>query len=170
MPYAREAKSFIEIQRWAKTHTPPDALFISDPTTFGGWREYSERSHFGYLSEWGFSTLCYLGNLETFKEGRHRCQEFGIRLDEFAQKKSSMKPKQLLKTYEEFVRYAFYSLSPSGIAQLTLKYGIDYFVLKKSIYSKVKQKGFDNLPVAYENEYFIVFSTDPIQSYYNRHK
>ena len=170
MRYAKEVKSFINVQRWAKTHTPPNALFISDPTSLGGWREFSERSHFGYLSEWAYGTLCYIADRKSFEEGRRRAKEFGIDLEKIRKNDPLIKRRRLSKIYERNARYAFYSSSADRIARLVLKYGIDYFILEKKVYGNIEKKGFAVLPVAYENEYFIVFGAEPIKSYLKMNK
>jgi hypothetical protein len=65
-------------QVWAKSNTRKDALFMTDPTHYYGWRDFSERSSFGNLREWGYSGIAYHNDKEVYQEGIKRLEEFGI--------------------------------------------------------------------------------------------
>jgi len=147
--------SYYDVQKWAKNHTSSSALFMPDPSHCYGWRDFSERSSFGNLREWGYCAICYNPDYESYIEGNKRMKEFGIDIDKITNadlKNSnySIYGQKLIKDIREY----FYNMQESEIKNLTAKYNIDYIVMKKNYH----KKRFINFAVVYENDHYIVYS------------
>ncbi len=155
--YADKAKSYLDTQLWAKNNTKEDALFAPDPTIYYGWRDYSLRSSFGNIREWAHTGICYASSGEAYEEGRKRCREFGVHLDEITE--SEAKP----ALYYKFTQTAcdsYYSMTSDRLESLSMKYGIDYFVVDKARRDKIDNV-FSELPAVYQNEYYAVYAAQP---------
>ena len=153
--YGDKAKSYLGVQVWAKNNTKQDALFARDPASSSGWRDFSFRSSFGNIREWGFHPLVYLQDFEVYEEGRKRCKEFGIHLDKIAL--ADAKP-ELSNKFRKVACNRYYNMRYDKIKHLSSKYGIDYFVVEKAQYNGADNKDFSKLPVAYENEHYTVYA------------
>lgn len=142
------AESYKQAQLWAKDNTPKESLFMVDPTIYYGWRDYSQRSSFGNLREWLYTSWAYDSNANFYREGLKRFHEFSIRLDDYLAEKppivgfSKLSPK---------IGEKYYSESDEWRMNLARKYGIDYFIMIKRYMTKPTM-----LQVAYENENFLV--------------
>ena len=156
--FADKAKSYLDTQVWAKNNTKEDALFAPDPTIYYGWRDYSSRSSFGNVREWAYTCICYLSNDEAHKEGRRRCREFGIRLDEITKAEVNAKGWALNSKFTKAARDSYYNMTYDRLEALSLKYGIDYFVVDKARCDEIEDNGFSKLPVVYQNEYYAVYA------------
>lgn len=134
-----------QTQLWAKTHTDPSALFLTPPHLWwfyeSDWRVFSERSSLTTiteLSEIAFTPEAIASWKERFNDvipgvyGQFRGNYF----------------ENLL-----FTKQAYANLSLERIRMLAKKYNISYVVIEKpNTYS---------LPVAYQNEKFIIYSLSP---------
>ena len=143
--YAKVASSYLDVQLWAKNNTANNALFMPDPTHNYGWRDFSERSSFGNLREWGYASFAYNSDYEIYLEGKKRLAEFGF--DIMEENLSVLK-----KSYVNF-RQTFYGMKAEQLSALSSKYKIDYVIMNKE-YLKNKIDAFN---VAYENECYIVY-------------
>jgi hypothetical protein len=150
--YAKVAQSYHDVQLWAKRNTPTDALFMPDPSHSYGWRDFSERSSYGNLREWGYCAIAYSSEAKVYREGIKRIREFGIEIDDITTKD--------LINHNDFiygiklnniVRNNFYSMSSVRIKELSDKYNIDYVIMDK----RYGKKPF--LKSVYENEYFHIY-------------
>ena len=74
------ARDYLNAQVWAREHTSNSALFMTDPTIYYGWRDYSRRSSFGNLREWLHTSWLYDSHFDRFQEGMRRFGEFNIDL------------------------------------------------------------------------------------------
>lgn len=143
--YAEVASAYLDVQLWAKSNTANDALFMPDPTHYYGWRDFSERSSFGNLREWGYSSSAYNSDSELYFEGEKRLAEFGFDIMEENRE-------TLIKSYKNF-RKTFYGMKAERLNDLSSKYKIDYVIMNK----KYHKNKFGELDVAYENKYYIVY-------------
>lgn len=151
--YAEIASAYLDVQLWAKNNTANDALFMPDPTHSYGWRDFSERSSFGSLREWGFAAIAYNPNYKTYLEGIKRMKEFEIDIEKVTEE--DMKNYETFpysQTFTEPIRNKYYNMSDDRRMDLAKRYGIDYFVLVKS-----RMKDLSSMTVAFENEHFIVY-------------
>ena len=101
------------VQLWAKNNTANDALFMPDPTHYYGWRDFSERSSFGNLRDWGYSSFAYNSDYEIYLEGKKRLAEFGF--DIMEENRSILR-----KSYANF-RNTFYGMKAEQLNALSSK-------------------------------------------------
>jgi len=155
------AESYMDAQLWAKNNTEVDALFMPDPTHYYGWRDFSERSSFGNLREWGYSGIVYRSEKSVYDEGVRRIKEFGIDIEKIGL--------EVIRDYPDFpysdvltgeVRKKYYQMEQEKLLDLAARYGIDYFIMEKS-YMTIPV---GLLPV-YENEHFIIFAAKKSKGY-----
>jgi hypothetical protein len=128
---------------------------MPDPSHHYGWRDFSERSSFGNLREWGYCAIAYTPTFEVGLDGVERMREFGIDIEKITEEdlrhwKSSIYGRKLQKD----IRSTFYHMEEERIKGLARKYKIDYIVMNKK-YQKAELSAFN---LAYENEDFIVYS------------
>jgi hypothetical protein len=142
------AKAYKEVQLWAKNNTPPNTLFMVDPTIYYGWRDFSQRSSFGNLREWLHTSWLYDSRPEVYREGMRRFREFGIDAEPFLR---WQRPLDGGRAMERKVREVFYNAPDAWRVSVAEKYNIDYIVLKKALKASV-----NSLPTTYQNEEFIV--------------
>lgn len=142
------ARDYKEVQLWAKSSTAKDVLFMTDPTIYYGWRDYSQRSSFGNLREWLLSSWQYNSDLRAYQEGMRRFNEFSIKLDDYLHEKP---PIVGFGKLNGKIKEKYYSANDEWRMNLARKYGIDYFVMiKKEMTEPSMQQ------VVYENEHFLV--------------
>jgi hypothetical protein len=144
----RNGAQFKEVQLWAREHTPPDALFMVDPTIYYGWRDFSQRSSFGNLREWLHTAWLYDTRGDRFEDGRGRFAEFGIALDPYLDARPPLAGAARLGAA---VQRRYYEAGDGWRRDLAVRRGIDYFVFIKS-----HMRSPTGLPVAYENAAFLV--------------
>ena len=152
--YAGIASAYLDVQLWAKNNTAKDALFMPDPSHHYGWRDFSERSSFGNLREWGYTNITYNPDYSTYQEGLKRMKEFGIDMEIISE--------EILKNSKAFIygqklaediRMFFYSMNSKNLRAISSKHKIDYFIMKK----KNQKVFFDDFEVVYENKFYIVY-------------
>jgi len=145
------------VQLWARDNTDIESLFMPDPSHSYGGRDYSIRSSFGSLREWGYTGIAYLGNYTAYEDGRQRMNEFGIDIDSVTDED--------LKTCTTFtygqklvrdIRKKYYSMSSSELLALADKYGIDYIIMNKKY---LEPSSVLDMDIAYENDGFIVYKS-----------
>jgi hypothetical protein len=155
------AASYMDLQLWVKNNTEVDALFMPDPTHYYGWRDFSERSSFGNLREWGYSGIVYRSEKSVYDEGVRRIKEFGIDIGKIGL--------EVIRDYPDFpysdvltgeVRKKYYQMDHEKLLDLATRYGIDYFIMEKS-YMTIPVR---LIPV-YENEHFIIFAAKKFNGY-----
>jgi hypothetical protein len=132
---------WVDVQKWAREHTPVDALFIAPPHLFWtytpGWRVFSERSTVVTITEL----------METPFEPAY--------LDEWVARFNDVAPGAIDRfNYNadhalEVTGEAYNSLSDADIERLAQKYGVSYLVVEKP--------HLHDFPVVYENEGFVVY-------------
>jgi hypothetical protein len=147
---AAVAGGYLQAQVWARDHTPANALFMTDPTIYYGWRDYSRRSSFGNLREWLHTSWIYDSNVERYRDGLRRFNEFNIDLGQYLQAKPPLAAMGLLTSA---VKERYYSASDEWRLALAQRYGIGYFVLRRAEMAYTSR-----LPVAYQNEHFIILA------------
>ncbi len=160
--YAKEAQLYLEAQLWAKNNTCKDALFMTEPYRENGWREFSERSSFGNLREWGYLSILYNSKISLYREGLKRIKEFGIDIERLTA--DDIKNYQIHPFYiliREEIQKQYYSLSDEKLLDFANRYGIDYFIMRRHLRKKP-----GSLAIAYINESFVIYNADPAKLYH----
>jgi len=154
--HARIASSYLDVQLWARDNTLRNSLFISDPSQGYGWRDFSERSSFGSLREWGFTAVAYNPDFKVYQEGLNRMRAIGIDINEITEddienRETGIYGQKLAKQIQE----VFYSMDAGQLKTLIAKYDIDYIVLQKKYY----ENKLTSFSLAYENDDYVVYKT-----------
>lgn len=144
---ARE-RDYLRAQVWAREHTPGNALFMTDPTIYYGWRDYSRRSSFGNLREWLHTSWLYDSNFERYTEGLRRFGEFDIDLQPYLRMRP---PDAAQKPLTDELRKRYYAASDEWRINLARRHGIDFFVFERD-----RMRAPTSLRVVYENEIFVI--------------
>jgi hypothetical protein len=152
--YSKIASSYLDVQLWAKKNTPTDALFMPDPSHSYGWRDFSERSSFGNLREWGYCVIAYNPDYKLYQEGLKRMQEFGIDIEKIREEdiinsSTFIYGSKLVND----IRTEFYNMKEEQIQYLSNKYSIDYIVMNKQYH----KNSFCSFNAAYENQHYIIY-------------
>ena len=72
----------LEVQRWARSNTAPDANFLLPLDSFGfGWRVFSERGSAGKPHEWLHYSFLYSRDQAVLEEGTRRANLLGLDVD-----------------------------------------------------------------------------------------
>jgi hypothetical protein len=138
-----------DLQLWAQSNTPKDALFLVDPGYAYGWRAYSQRSSFGSAREWLYTQPLYATDVALLKEGLRRARIFGIdvrravREEKFGQLWTSR--------IQKSVRRTFYGADEKWLKKIAEENAIDYAVFEKALMTRSLQ-----LPAVYENAVYQV--------------
>lgn len=134
--------AFNDVQLWAKSSTPKDALFITPPEKFWiydvEWRVLSERSTVATISEL-LEAAFDPGYIAYWK----------IRFDDVAPGAIAQFNRNFFDNLE-FTRRAYYRLTTDDLVRLARKYRASYVVVEKPYVH--------DLPLVYENEAFRVYS------------
>jgi hypothetical protein len=141
-------EAYLNAQLWAKQNTPPAALFLVDPTIYYGWRDFSQRSSFGNMREWLHTSWLYDPKKVNYDEGLRRAAEFGFYPPNYL---SESPPLNGFVKIDKVVGEHFYSYDADRFREIAKKYSLDYIVMKKD---RLKVRVL--LPVAYENEFFVI--------------
>lgn len=149
--FRTQANAYLQTQHWARENTPKDALFMVEPTVYYGWRDYSRRSSFGNLMEWVNSSWLYDSRMSVLQEGLDRLGTLSINIDDYLKDKPRIKSLgRLINDTKE----QFYAKDDAWRLDMAKTHGIRYFVLRKELLQEPSQ-----LPVVYENNIFVVLST-----------
>lgn len=142
-------EAYLSAQLWAKENTAPAALFLVDPTIYYGWRDFSQRSSFGNTREWLHTSWLYDPKKKNYEEGLRRAAEFGYSPPDYLNESPPLKG---FDKIDAVIGDHFYSYDAERFRGLAKKYSLDYVVMKKE---RVKNRLL--LPVAYENEFVVVY-------------
>lgn len=148
--------AYLDVQKWARNNSDPSALFMPEPFRAYGWRDFSQRSSFGNFMEWGFNAIYYEPNLERYQQAVERFGLFGVDLAAVDQGDIESRPlgySTLGQLLSRKLKTAYYRLPEETYIALSKRYHIDYMVMQK----KLQELEFANLPVAYDNRFFIVY-------------
>lgn len=149
-------EAYRQAQLWANQNTPPNTLFLVDPTIYYGWREFSERCSFGNLREWTYAWH-YAMNYAAFQEGVKRLAAFGIRLDDYLAGAPSVEDE--FAQCDTALHGAFYGAGAQWFLTMSQEHRIDYFVMQKPYLKADRRAELKKLlPVAYENDDFLIFA------------
>lgn len=139
-----QKNTFNDVQLWAKTNTPKDTMFITPPEKFWiydtEWRVLSERSTVSTISE--LLEAAFDPNYIKYWKPRFADVAPGA----LAQFKGNFYDNLL------YTKQAYYSLSTNQLVTIARKYKATYIVIQKPYVH--------NLPVAYENNDYLVYSID----------
>jgi hypothetical protein len=152
--YSEDSSAYFDLQLWAKNNTDGDSLFLPDPSHNYGWRDFSERSSFGNLREWGYTNIAYNPDYGLYQEGLSRMRQFGIDIDKLTYKdiKNSVKFSYGSKLVRE-IQKNYYALSAQQLKNITIRNEINYAIMKK----KYQIKKYDLLEIAFENDHYVVY-------------
>ena len=144
---ARE-RDYLSAQLWVREHTPANALFMTDPTIYYGWRDFSRRSSFGNLREWLHTSWLYDSNFERYTEGLRRFGEFDIDLQPYLRMRP---PDSAQRPLTNELRKRYYAVSDDWRIDLARRNRIDFFVFDRS-----RMIAPTRLRVVYENANFMI--------------
>jgi hypothetical protein len=152
--YYKIASSYLDVQLWAKKNTLQHSLFMPDPTHHYGWRDFSERSSFGNLREWGYCAIAYNPTYKVYREGIRRMREFGIDID-IINEKDVRNPESYIygQKLTRYLGITYYDMKAERLRALSEKYKIDYLIMEK----RRQKYQFKQFTVVYENEHYIVY-------------
>jgi hypothetical protein len=142
--------SYLDAQRWAKSNTPEQSLFMVDPTIYYGWRDFSERSSFGNVREWLHTSWLYDSRADRYRAGLQRFAEFGIPLDPYLEKSVSRLQGYAKLTVD--IQKRFYDLDEEWFSSMRQRYAVSHVVMRKE--SVVRNYSFDKV---FENQHFVIF-------------
>ena len=140
-----EGLDFLATQRWARAHSPPGALFFVDPTIFYGWSDYSRRSSFGNIRDWGHR-WAYNSRREWWQRGVERLALLGLSVDNY------LGVKQGAARLNRDAQTRFYQADDNWRRMLGRDWGVDYFVLRRAPANN------SQLPIVYQNKKFMVLA------------
>ena len=146
------ARSYKDVQLWARDKTPINSIFMVDPGIYYGWRAYSQRSSFGNLRDWIYN-WAYSSNGEHYREGIRRFDEFSLDYKKYLR----ISPSYLGFDYlSDDVQERYYAFDDTKRNYMCRAYGINYFVMVRK-----NMVGQSKLEMAYENSNFIVLKGTP---------
>jgi len=152
--YGDRANAYYNTQIWAKENTTIDSLFLVDPSQCYGWRDFSQRSSFGCIREWGYTVLAYLSSNSKYEIGKTRFRYFGVDIDNITDEDvATLRYKRCGQGVASTIRKNFYSMSLEQLSQITHKEYIDFIVLNKAYIQNDLE-----WPIAYENDHYLVIS------------
>lgn len=149
-----KGENYQAVQLWAHNNTPKTALFMVDPCTTYGWRDYSNRSSFGSLQEWYKTGWLYSGDRQALHQGIRRGGRLGINIDVLLPAHKRYKPIQVYNAFCTIARTSFYNQDGKILAGIAQDYHIQYVVMDKT-WSK-RYGGMPDWAVAFENRYYRV--------------
>ena len=127
------ANEFHAAQIWAKENTNGSSVFLTNPTSFAGWPNFSQRSTFGHYMDWGLSGFIYSSNDQVYKEGLRRFKLFGV--DPIAEasllEKAGESLQGVRRQIQKKLRKKFNTMSMDDLFAISRAEGIDYIVLEK---------------------------------------
>lgn len=150
LSYRAFGASYLDAQRWAKSNTPEQSLFMVDPTISYGWRDFSERSSFGNLREWLHTSWLYDSRADRYRAGLQRFAEFGIGLDPYLDLSVSH-----LEGYRKLnadIGKRFYDLDEEWFLSMRQRYSVSHVVMRKD--GLVRNYSFNKV---FENQHFVIF-------------
>jgi hypothetical protein len=150
-----EARAFLDVQLWARSHTNPGSVFMVDPM-ITGWRQYSARPSFGAFRDWLYGGWGYDSDPATMAEGIRRAGLLGITkraIEESAASPSFAEPYIALV---KKVREAYNALDAAALSRLSHENGIAYFV-----FNRADRPDLRGLDVVYINDQFAVVKPPP---------
>jgi len=148
----QRATAFLQAQEWARSNTPPDALFMVDPTYSYSWRDMAERPSFGSLRDWLYAGWGYNTRASVMKEGLSRARWLGLDLDRY------LSAKNVTAAYSEMgedTKRLYNTMSEARLAETAARYRISYFV-----FDRQNMKKLPHLPIAFENSRYVVFKAE----------
>ncbi|MGE0775015.1 MAG: hypothetical protein AB7L36_08270 [Sphingomonadaceae bacterium] len=146
----QRAQAFLDAQLWANRNTPPDRVFMLDPTMRYGWRQYSARPSFGVMREWLYSGWLYDTDPAVMAEGLRRARLLGLDLETYTE----IARTDVIRAYNLLMADAarlFYGRDASALSAIARDNGISYVLMDKA---KIVSR--PALPVAFENEAFLI--------------
>lgn len=118
-------KNFYETQLWAEKNTKAESCFLVDPSIYYGWRDFSNRSSFGNLREWGYSSFAYNLSKSAYIEGIKRMRAIGLKVY------SGIAFEDLLQTNMN-VEKIFYEMDESKLINLCTENNLQYIVVRNT--------------------------------------
>lgn len=128
-PVLTKARDYYAVQLWARDHTRNDALFMVDPCTIYGWRDFSERSSLGTPYEWFHTGWLYVGDKQVFDRGQAIGKSLGM---DFADQLPvpGQRAKHINTAVCQQALERFYDPSSQYLRRVALEHKVDYFVVE----------------------------------------
>lgn len=143
-------QDYKEVQLWAKASTEPTDIFMPDPCSNYGWRDFSQRSSWGALSEFLKTGWLYTSNRAVFEEGLARAKR--LKVDSRAMlAKDPTSIRQNFRNVCRTARRTYYAQNPAWMKAMASDYDIGYFVFLKRHAANGPVE-----PPVFENESFFV--------------
>lgn len=152
-----KARSFLEVQQWARAQTPTGSLFMTDPGHDYGWREHSERPSFGTAREWLYSGWIYDTRADVMTQGLERANALGLDVDGYLQQDKA-DPGNVKTIISSDASHLYHAKGPEWFASIADRYGVRYFVLELAKLETLP------LPVAFANDRYVVIQAIPSAS------
>ncbi len=150
LKYKREQnKAKYDMQLWARNNTANDALFMLDPTSYGGWRDISHRASFGTVKEWLHNAWLYDSDSRLYKEGLRRFSLLDLNPESFYSFNTRNKA---YKSIRLSARMKYYNANHEFFKVLAEQENIDYFVFELKF---MKNKDY-SLNCVYKNNYYTI--------------
>lgn len=150
------ATDYLAVQMWARDHTPPNALFMPDPTHYYGWEDLSQRPSFGNLRAWLYAAWVYGGTIDHMQQGLRHFSEFGLDYRCYLGKRPALD--NGFGKLDRDLRKRYYSLGTDWFNRMASKYGIAYFIFDRTVKNAPPP-----IPVVFENRHFYVATVGPPQ-------
>lgn len=148
--YRAFGASYLDAQRWARSNTSEQSLFMVDPTISYGWRDFSERSSFGNLREWIHTSWLYDSRADRYHAGMQRFGEFGIPLEPYLDQSVAHLLGHQKLTAD--IQKRFYELDEKWFVSIRQRYSVSFVVMRKD--RLLRNYPFEK---AFENEHFVIF-------------
>jgi hypothetical protein len=150
-----KARDFYAVQRWAKDHTAPDAMFMVDPCYPYAWREFSERSAIGTPFNWYHTGWLYVSDNRVFERGQAIGKTLGL---DFKDKLPKPNERAALINYDvcAMAQELFYDPSLAPITRMANGHGVDYFVMENQRSDAVLKA--NGLTPVFANSHYRVFA------------
>lgn len=141
-------------QIWLKEHTLTSAYVLTSPADSYHWRDFSERSFFGGLREWLYSSILYTSDGTDFKKGQERAAVFGFKMDDFKRDIESRKHKAFyISDAINIVNRNYYNKTPEQLIRLAARYHLTHVIFEK----KYVHQDYSSLQKVYENSIFEIY-------------
>lgn len=150
--------AFKAVQLWAANNTLSDAVFMGDPATATGFREYSRRGWYGSAAELAHFATLYDSAPGLFSKGIVRLKEFGV--DPLAVDRTSITipgGRYGISNLGPKASAAFNSMSAEQFRSIAHRHGVDFLLVLKG----ARSASLEGLKRVYANDFYEVYDLSP---------